>query len=304
MEKRKFKKTMQKSYLWEICMVFCIMMILPVNISFLFLNGEQERKEQEEEQTLDSELEWQVLHELAAAIPAEYEPEALKAQAIILRTNILADKEDGRERKTPPLLFSYKEAWGEKYEKNCSRLTAAVTETKGMYLEKDKKLMRASYFKLSNGRTRNAAECLGGRFAEFTLKECGADLQSKEFLQKKVIDKNEFTVKLNKAAETAYSFEEWEKTKPAYKNDSAGYVLSVQLGETVIGGEVFRQIFGLPSSDFVLEFGSGGVEIVTKGVGCGIGFSQYGANEMAKDGEDFIGLLNFFFTNIAISKTE
>lgn len=304
MEKRKFKKTMQKSYLWEICMVFCIMIILPVNISFLFLNEEQEKNGGGEEQPLDSEVEWQVLHELAAVIPAEYEPEALKAQAIILRTNILADKEEGRERKTQPLLFSYKEEWGEQYAENCSRLTAAVKETKGMYLEKDKRLMRASYFRLSNGRTRNAAECLGGRFEEFTLKECGMDLQSKDFLQKKVIDKNEFTVKLNKAAETVCSYEEWEKAKPTYKYDSAGYVLSIQLGEAVVGGEVFRQTFGLPSSDFSLEFGSSGVEIVTKGIGCGIGFSQYGANEMAKNGEDFIGLLNFFFTNIAISKTE
>lgn len=304
MEKKKYKKTMQKSYLWEICMVFCIMVILPVNISFLFLNGEQKRKEPAEEELLNSELEWQVLHELAAAISPEYEPEALKAQAVILRTNILADMEEGRERKVFPLLFSYREEWGVQYEENCSRLTTAVEETKGMYLDKDKKPMRACYFKLSNGRTRNASECLNGRFEEFTLKDCSADLQSKEFLQKTFIDKNEFTGKLNRVAETVSTYEEWRKANPTYINDSAGYVLEVQFGKIIVGGEVFRQAFELPSADFTLKFGDDGVEIVTKGVGCGIGFCQYTANELAKKGKDFIGLLNYFFTNIAISKTE
>lgn len=285
-------------------MVFCIMLILPVNISLIFLNGENTKEEEGQEQALNSDLEWQVLHELAAVIPVEYEAETLKAQAVILRTNILADTEENRERKSYPLLFSYREEWGEQYEENCGKLFDVVTETKGMYLEKEKVLVRAAYFRLSNGHTRSGAECFGGRFPEFSAKKCGSDLLSEEFLQKKEFGKNEFTAKLNKITGTTHSFEEWKACEPVCKYDSAGYVLSLNMGETSVGGEVFRQTFGLPSSDFTLTFEEGGVKLVTRGVGIGIGFSQYGANELAKEGQDFIQLLNFFFTNIAISKTE
>lgn len=283
-------------------MVFCIMMILPVNISLLFLK-ETDTKE-EKMQALNSDLEWQVLHELAAVIPIEYEPETLKAQAIILRTNSIADKNENREERQYPLLFSYQEEWGEQYEENCQKLFDAVTETKGMFLEKERELTRVSYFRLSNGKTRSGMECFAGRFPEFTVKSCQEDLQSEKFLQKKEMEKDEFTAKINKMTGEVHSYEEWKSVEPVYENDSAGYVLSVRLGEVSIGGEVFRKTLSLPSSDFTITFEEGGVKIVTRGMGSGIGFSQYEANELAKDGKNFIDLLNFFFTNIAISKIE
>lgn len=96
-------KTIQKSYFWEFCMVFCIMLMLPVNISLMFSGqqpqdqkeGLEETEEETKKRVLESELEWKVLHELARTIPIDYEPETLKAQAVILRTNILADREEG-----------------------------------------------------------------------------------------------------------------------------------------------------------------------------------------------------------------
>ena len=118
------------------------------------------------------------------------------------------------------------------------------------------------------------------------------------------MEKDEFTAKLNKMTGEVHSYEEWKSVEPVYENDSAGYVLSVRLVEVNIGGGVFRKTLSLPSSDFTITFEEGGVKIVTRGMGSGIGFSQYEANELAKDGKNFIDLLNFFFTNIAISKTE
>jgi len=311
------KKTIQKSHLWEFCMVFCIMLMLPVNISLLFskkedkgIQGQEKVFEEEcEKDIFESALEWEVLHELARTIPVEYELETLKAQAIILRTNILADQifmdqEKGKETDRPILLYAYKEKWGPDYERNCEKLYEAVIQTRGMYLEKDHKPIHASYFRLSNGSTRNAAECIEGDHTEYAAVECRKDLMSEDFLKREEIDGVLFAETISSMTGQTFSYEQLKEIEILYQNDSAGYVLEIDIGGETIGGEIFRQVFLLPSSDFFITYEEDSVLIETKGIGTGLGFCQYGANEMAKEGEDFLELLEYFFTNIAISKTE
>ncbi|MDE6608100.1 MAG: SpoIID/LytB domain-containing protein [Lachnospiraceae bacterium] len=349
-KKTETKKIIQKSYIWEFCMIFCIMLMLPVNISLLFSKTRTEKagdiletEEEEQKDVFESALEWEVLHELAKTIPADYELETLKAQAVILRTNILekqsrkeenredevyenenpkdeiledltfwdklfrnkllGDREEGEREYKPVLLYAYKEKWGADYEENCRKLCDAVAQTKGMYLEKDRKPIRASYFRLSNGSTRNAEECFLKEYPEYVAAECRKDLMSDEFLQREKIEGIRFAAGINELTGEDFSFEQLAKAEITYQKDSAGYVLKVKIGEEEIGGEIFRQKFLLQSADFFITFEEQYALVETKGIGTGFGFCQYGANEMAKEGEDFLGLLNYFFTNIAISKT-
>ena len=304
MRKKTYKRTIQKSHIWDICMVLCIMMILPVNISLLFLKNEQTKETVTVENVLYSELEWQVLHELAAVIPPEYETETLKAQAIILRTNILIEKQEKAEKQQVPLLFAYKDKWGESYDSNCEKLFEAVNETRGMYIEENGEPIRTSFFRLSNGNTRKGKECLGENFNVFASKECKKDLLCGNFFQKNQMNGERFAGKLSNIIGKQIAYEDLKEMNITYEYDSAGYVLCVNFGETALGGEIFRKEFLLPSSDFSVTYGDNNVLIETRGMGSGIGFCQYGANELAKEGKDFIDLLNYFFTNIAISKTE
>lgn len=310
MRKKTYKRTIQKFQIWDVCMVLCIMMILPVNISLFFLKEEQSEKVVVEKSILDSGLEWQVLHELAAVIPPEYEIETLKAQAVILRTNILAEsrKEEKNiqnlKKQEVPLLSAYKEKWGENYDANCKNLFKAVSETKGMYLQREDEPIRVSYFRLSNGNTRSGEECLGVDFAVFGTKECKKDLLNEKFIQKTKIVGKRFAEKISHIVGKEVSYEYLKASDITYDYDSTGYVLGVKLGDIKLGGEVLREALGLPSSDFSITYEEKNVLFETKGMGSGIGFCQYGANEMAKEGKDFIELLNYFFTNIAISKTE
>lgn len=318
-ENIKTKKTIQKSLIWEFCMVICIMLMLPVNISLMFSKKESREiktqdtlsEEESQKDVLKSSLEWAVLHELARTIPIEYEPETLKAQAIILRTNILAGQireeeiQEGRiPENRPILLYAYREVWGEDYEKNCQKLYEAVTQTRGMYLEKNHEPIHASYFRLSNGSTRNASECMEGDYPEYLAVECRKDLMSQDFLKREKIDGLTFAEKISSMTGETISYEQLKEIEPIYLEDSTGYVLEINIGGEKMGGETFRQAFSLPSSDFFITYEAESVWIETKGIGTGIGFCQYGANEMAKEGEDFLNLLEYFFTNIAISKTE
>lgn len=302
MKRKKNKGTIQISQLLEYGMVLCILLLFPLNLSLLL----SEREETEE--LFASNLEWEVLHRLAETIPISYEKETLKAQAVILRTNIIAktnkNKEKDKEKESIPLLFSYKKEWGNDYEENCRKLFEAVEETEGLFLEKEREPLCVPFFRLSNGQTRAGTDCLGTEYAVFQKKECKKDLLSEEFLQNITVSGTIFAEKISSFYGEEFSYEQLQEKEIRYKTDDSGYVLWVAFDGKNIGGEVFRDMFSLPSSDFTIQFEKKKVNIQTKGIGSGIGFCQYSANEMAKEGGNFFELLSFFFTNIAITKTE
>ena len=84
--------------------------------------------------------------------------------------------------------------------------------------------------------------------------------------------------------------------------DKNGYVKEVEINEEKIKGEVFRQFFGLASSCFTLQKIDSVIEIQTKGIGHGFGFSQWEANCLAREGRTYEDLLKHFYKNISIEK--
>lgn len=88
----------------------------------------------------------------------------------------------------------------------------------------------------------------------------------------------------------------------ALSRDRVGYVSEISLNGKSLSGEVFREIFALNSSCFEIEEEGNIVTIKTKGVGHGLGLCQYGANEAAKRGNDYIDILNYFFSDTVIEK--
>jgi stage II sporulation protein D len=86
-----------------------------------------------------------------------------------------------------------------------------------------------------------------------------------------------------------------------YKDEN-GYVKEVGVNGKKIKGEVFRQAFGLASASFSLDKIDAIIEIQTKGIGHGFGFSQWEANCLAKEGSSYEELLQHFFENISLEK--
>ena len=83
--------------------------------------------------------------------------------------------------------------------------------------------------------------------------------------------------------------------------DSADYVTEVTCGTTVANGEAVRDALHLNSSCFWLSELDGKIRIVTKGIGHGLGLSQYGANALAKQGKNYKDVLNYYYTNVTIT---
>lgn len=217
---------------------------------------------------------------LAKEIDAGAGEEALKAQAILIRTSIFNSIQ--KEGSGVILTKGYwtrsqmETNWGaDAYGKNYEKMKDAWDETEGQVLMYDGKLAITPYHKLSNGKTRAGSEVFGeGTYPYLQVKECPQDVDAKNAMTTSMIQGSDMEVT---------------------KTDSAGYVTEVRCGTETVGGEEFRNTYHLASACFTLQDYEGQTRVTVKGIGHGLGMSQYTAEKMAEEGKTFEEILNYFF---------
>lgn len=255
-------------------------------------------------------LEEYLVYKLSAVMPQEYEKEALKAQAVLLRTEVV---EALREEDTKSLQISGggMERWYETDTGSEAYLPwrQAVEETAGLYLCCEGEPIQASYFKLSNGQTRDAAEVWDTDTRPYlTGISCVQDKAARDYSSIVKVSRTNYVRTLQ--ARLTGNFSQQEILEgAAVSYDSAGYVTKVSFSaenkETEeIDGEEFRYLFDLPSASFEMEQEKTQVIFRVTGVGHGFGMSQYGANCMALNGETYDQILAEFFFRTELAKFE
>ena len=78
-------------------------------------------------------------------------------------------------------------------------------------------------------------------------------------------------------------------------------MMNLQVNNKTFKGTEFRTLLGLRSTDFTIDL-SDDVTITTNGYGHGVGMSQYGANEMAKEGKTYEEILKYYYKNVELEK--
>ncbi len=251
----------------------------------------------------DEQLEEETVSVLASEIPADYDLECLKAQAIIARTNLSRGGDDAEEGWDETAMRA---AWGEDYERNLEKIQNAVSETEGMVLTFEGELILAAYHTACNEKTRDAAEVPGQE--EYTYLQSvpsGEDILADGFLCVRYMEKEDFAAALSALLpEEEVDAEVMPGALQITERDSADYVTQVQYGTTVANGEAVRTALELQSACFYFSELEGKVRIVTKGIGHGLGFSQYGAEQMAERGYTCAELLAYYYQGADIEKLQ
>ncbi len=255
-------------------------------------------------------LEEYLVYKLSAVMPQEYEKEALKAQAVLLRTEVV---EALREEDTKSLQISGggMERWYETDTGSEAYLPwrQAVEETAGLYLCCEGEPIQASYFKLSNGQTRDAAEVWDTDTRPYlTGISCVQDKAARDYSSTVKVSRTNYIRTLQARLTGNFSQQEILEGAAVFY-DSAGYVTKVSFSaenkETQeLDGEEFRYLFDLPSASFEMEQEKTQVIFRVTGVGHGFGMSQYGANCMALNGETYDQILAEFFFRTELAKFE
>ncbi len=241
---------------------------------------------------------------VAREIPLDREPEAVKAQAVIARTELLNAAEHEEELPESMSREEMLTLWGQDgFEKNYQRLEEALEATEGEVLTYKKELIQTAFHAVSAGKTRNAEEAFGNSLPYLESVESDMDIPSRDFLKVIFLEKKELTDKLNQACpDTGITEENVTDLLSVSKRDSSGYALEIQAGEKTITGEEFRACLDLNSACCYIKEVEGKVRIVTKGLGHGLGLSQYGANVMAEGGSDYQEILQYYYKNVEITK--
>ena len=268
-----------------------ILFLLPYIIS-VFINGKNAV------QGADSDNASVYLAEmLAGETDGGCEIEALKAQAVVLRTELYRTE---KEKQTLLDKCLTQKKWGTKYEENLEKCQQAAQETKGIVLWYHETFAWAPFHQSSNGKTRDVQEVLGNAdYPYITAKECPLDKAAEDEIQVHLIEYKEIQKRCReflvaeeqKKAENGYGYEDFE----IQEWDSSGYVRKMRIGETICTGDQFRDALKLPSSSFSFYESPHGLKIATVGKGHGFGMSQWTAQEMAKDGKNYEEILQYFY---------
>lgn len=255
-------------------------------------------------------LEMYVADKLARCMDASYEKEALKAQAVLIRTNLV--KNAGTDIDTED------EDYGKGEIPEICRVAAA--ETKGMILEYEGSPIYGAYFKSSGGSSRDAAESLLYQECPYLVAvPCSKDYMSPSYYSTITLSKENFdrlwqkVPKLSAAEQKQLADNMYKDSAKGidtdhaafgYIRDSAGYVTALGYRGEWAGGEEVRYTYLLASSDFQIVEENNEFVIEVTGEGHGFGMSQFGANEMAKEGKDFLSILKYFFEETELTKIE
>ncbi|WP_268238758.1 stage II sporulation protein D [Paenibacillus segetis] len=267
-------------------------------------------------------LEEYVTGVLAAEMPAEFELEALKAQAIAARTFIIRRLAAGDTSGVPALDADVTDtvahqAYLSKQDleqwvlsgksEQLAKLERAVQETSGLIMTYQGQPITASFFSASGGYTENSEEYWTTQIPYLRSVpspwEATIDPGFKETVTLPI---SEMFGKLGlrvPARSASTSVEQETRTM-----NKLFKILSVTTGHKVkdisIGGKVFtgrevREKLKLRSSQFTLALDGENVNITTYGYGHGVGMSQWGANGMAKEGYTCTQILKHYYTGIS-----
>ena len=231
-----------------------------------------------EEMTMDEYL----LGVLRAEMPASFELEALKAQAVAARTYTLHKMAQGAIARHPDA-------------DACDDITCCKAyETAG-------EPVLAVFFSSAAGHTQGAGDVWQTDLPY---------LQSVDSPEDDFLVPNYYSV----VTFTAQEFRDrFLAVYPAAKlngdagsfltditRNDAGFVSTLRVGGVTVRGNELRTILGLRSPSFTVEVSGDTLTFHVTGYGHGVGMSQYGANAMAKEGYSCEEILEHYFTGAQV----
>ncbi|NLO89997.1 MAG: stage II sporulation protein D [Clostridia bacterium] len=255
---------------------------------------------------------------VAAEMPAEFPPEALKAQAVAARSYALKKMQDGLNGEGHPGVHvctdhnhcqawlseeEMKKCWGKKAPEYIKKITQAVLGTRGIVLTYENKLIEPVYHSTSSGRTENSEDVWQAKIPYLRSTASPWDKDSPKFRQEISMPLEEVDRKLGTSL-SAVPAGTFSQSSPVQilEHTHTGRAKSVEIGGRVFSARELREKLSLPSTDFTCKIKGGEIIFITRGYGHGVGMSQYGAKGMAEEGYTYQEILKHYYTGVSLSR--
>lgn len=256
------------------------------------------------EDTVNLDLEEYLVGVLLAEVPAAFETEALKAQAVAARTYALKCHYQGYKHKgaictqasccqgyLPPEAYLHK--GGE--QAGVDKIRSAVQETAGQVLVHEGELILATYFDCSGGSTEDAAAVWGTTYPYLQAVESPGEEYAAHYSDRKIFTAESLQAALGVALEG-----EPGTWFGAVTYTPGSGVETMEIGGVSYRGTTLRTLLGLRSTIFAVSVANGEITFSTQGYGHRVGLSQYGADAMAMAGSSYTEILTHYYQDVQI----
>ena len=246
------------------------------------------------------DLEEYIIGVVAGEMPASFNTEALKAQAVASRTYAVykmgLNKDTTLKTNTDDQVYitvdEMKQKWESSFDTYYNKIKEAVESTKNLVMKKNNEVFKSYYFAMSNGYTEDSIAV----FSDNTSSSVSSPWDNEtlnNFKVTKEFKKSELKTKLNMNEDIT--------SIKILSRDKTNRVEKLTVNNKTFTGIEFRKLLTLRSTDFEIEDNGSSYLITTKGYGHGVGMSQYGANGMAEDNYKYNEILKYYYQNIEIT---
>lgn len=250
---------------------------------------------------------------VSAEMPADFELEALKAQAIVARTytvykiqNKKHSNADICDDSTCCQAWVSKEdrlaRWEEaKRESNWQKIEQSVKETRGKIVTYENKPINAFFHANSGGTTELPVNVWGGSGLPYLqVVQTSGEEGYNQYSSEVVLTRQDLLNKLKeKYSDIKINFEKDEEVKILEYTDS-GRVKTIRFGNHELSGVETRTLLSLKSTNFEIKKENENIKFSVKGYGHGVGMSQTGADTMAKQGSNCEEIIKHFYVGVEI----
>lgn len=254
------------------------------------------------------DLEEYVLCVVLREMPADFETEALKAQAVVARTytlrHILKAKHTDAHVCTQSSCCqgfwkpeAYLESGGT--EEKLFKVCDAVDQTAGQILVYNDEPIEATYFSSSGGMTEDAAAVWGTDVPYLQATTSPGEEKAAHYVDTVRTDITAVAEKLGIRLKRKADF-----TVGNIRYTEGGGVASVEICGKTYTGTQLRKKLELRSTAFVISVVGESITITTKGYGHRVGMSQYGADAMAVAGSDYKQILLHYYKGVEFSMVD
>lgn len=254
---------------------------------------------------------------VASEMPAEFNIEALRAQAVTARTYLLyriKKYPDGQpaHQGAPICTDTHCQVWSSKEEilnshgdewfnNYWSKIEEAVKSTDGLILTYEGKIIEPLFHSTSGGRTENSEDVFSTAVPYLRSVESPYETEAPKLHSSVKITVDEFINKLESAhGDLNISKDNLDEKIKLGELSEGGKIKTIFVDNTEITGREIRSIFNLNSTNFSFIQSGNDLEIITTGYGHGVGMSQWGAEGMADQGYTYLEILKHYFTGVKI----
>ena len=244
---------------------------------------------------------------VAAEMPALYETEALKAQAVAAYSFALRRRAENKDKDydittNPAIDQSFigdellREKWGDKAEEYEEKIRSAVKAVAGQTVNYKGEVALTLYHAVSSGKTESSKEVWGGSYDYLVGVDSVWDKLSPNYLSSVSLTLQEFKKSLGEE----YSLVKSDSDIKILSKSKNGSVKKLSICGKEISGEELRGKLKLKSLCFTYKIKEEKIEFTVMGYGHGVGMSQFGADYMAKQGADYKEILKHYYKGVSV----